>query len=212
MGVKSRCEIRPGKHAARARSPKKRYLTPFSAQFFNKYAYVGNEPTRMTDPLGLQTCSTFCYDPYYAIEFPGQCVGCPGALAGVDPCTDPFYATTHAECGGRSGGPINISFGCGGGWGGGGGEEDPRGIACKMCKADCQVRYAAALALCFLPVVTPGGGIMVWECVEEATQGFNRCMNDCLTGPCGQPSGLPPRGLGTGVKLYSGRYQKVPGS
>jgi RHS repeat-associated protein len=81
-------------------------------QLFNKYAYVGNEPTRMTDPLGLQTCSTFCYDPYYAIEFPGQCVGCPGALAQVDPCEDWYYAVTHAECPGPTGGPVNISFGC----------------------------------------------------------------------------------------------------
>jgi RHS repeat-associated protein len=100
-------------------------------QLFNKYAYVGNEPTRMTDPLGLQTCSTFCYDPYYAIEFPGQCVGCPGALAGVDPCEDWYYAVTHAECPGPTGGPINISFGCNYGAAGGGTEIDIE-LACTI--------------------------------------------------------------------------------
>jgi RHS repeat-associated protein len=93
-------------------SPDPERGSPSNPQLLNKYAYVGNEPTRMTEPLGLQTCSTFCYDPYYAIEFPGQCVGCPGALAQVDPCEDWYYAVTHAECPGPTGGPVNISFRC----------------------------------------------------------------------------------------------------
>jgi hypothetical protein len=33
-------------------------LPPFSAQSFNRYTYVMNDPTNWTDPLGLKTCPT----------------------------------------------------------------------------------------------------------------------------------------------------------
>jgi len=60
-------------------------------QAFNMYAYVLDNPTNLVDPLGLQGCNP--WDPF-----------CPG-LGTPGPCSDPWYATTHAECG-----PIRVGW------------------------------------------------------------------------------------------------------
>ena len=113
-----------------------RWMTPdpvagdvMNPQSLNRYAHVLNNPTTLIDPLGLQTCSTFCYDPYYVFNFGAACYGCPGVLADVDPCNDWFYAITHAECSspGTTIGSMNIPF-CP--TAGGAGRADAGGSAC----------------------------------------------------------------------------------
>jgi hypothetical protein len=53
-------------------------------QGLNLYAYVVDNPINLVDPAGLQACDP--WDPF-----------CPG-FAPSDPCSDPWYAVSHAEC------------------------------------------------------------------------------------------------------------------
>jgi hypothetical protein len=51
-------------------------------QGLNLYAYVVDNPINLVDPAGLQACDP--WDPF-----------CPG-FAPSDPCSDPWYAVSHA--------------------------------------------------------------------------------------------------------------------
>ena len=133
-------------------------------QSLNRYAYVLNNPTSLIDPLGL------CIDNDPSSVDDPTCGGCNG-----------IGWVSNPACQGPGGG----GGGGGGGYGGGGGgsEDDPRGINCSMCKANCQTRYAVSLTLCFgLMCIQP---LKIRSCVQTATLGYNKCMYGCHV-PCGE--------------------------
>jgi RHS repeat-associated protein len=125
-------------------------------QAFNMYAYVVDNPTDLTDPLGLQ--------PY----------GPRPVSTDYGPCSGGYYALTHAEC---------HSFGGGGGWGGGwggggggwGGWWGPN--KCNQgCALICNTEYAVCLGGCFgFAEFLPAAAI----CAAACTYMEVRCLKGC---------------------------------
>jgi len=76
-------------------------------QTLNMYAYLSNGPMGATDPSGLGPCE-------YHSGWSGECTN------GQDPCSDPSYADSHADCPYMPGVPPSGLPGGGGGSTGGG--------------------------------------------------------------------------------------------
>jgi len=184
-------------------------------QSFNLYAYVTNNPTNLVDPEGLCGCNRYGGYGGYAGYSGYQGFGC------YDRCDNPYYAISHAECGGSGFPfpPFPPPFSRGGGGGGGGGgtteptieDNPPQFFNCLLCKANCAavhdgksfacVFFWGGLEVVTLPaeVVPILGHIVIGlafhnrleACLKDADAKYEGCLAACEAGPCNTGPILP---------------------